>query len=101
MIDARGLVLGYEGRIVLRDVELMLRPHELVAIVGPNGSGKSTLLRALAGSLVPIEGRVTVDGALVHGGVLPHVQSGEMKAETIHRPPQQPQPAARDDARIV
>jgi ABC-type cobalamin/Fe3+-siderophores transport system ATPase subunit len=54
MIDARGLVLGYEGRIVLRDVELMLRPHELVAIVGPNGSGKSTLLRALAGSLVPM-----------------------------------------------
>jgi ABC-type cobalamin/Fe3+-siderophores transport system ATPase subunit len=67
MIDARGLVLGYDGRVVLHDVELTLRPHELVAIVGPNGSGKSTLLRALAGSLAPLRGSVTVDGALVHG----------------------------------
>jgi iron complex transport system ATP-binding protein len=67
MIDARGLVLGYDGRIVLRDVELTLRTRELVAIVGPNGSGKSTLLRALAGSLVPWQGTVLVDGAPVHG----------------------------------
>ncbi len=67
MIEARGLVLGYDGRVVLRDVELTLRPYELVAIVGPNGSGKSTLLRALAGSLAPWQGTVLVDGAPVHG----------------------------------
>jgi ABC-type cobalamin/Fe3+-siderophores transport system ATPase subunit len=67
MIDARGLVLGYDGRVVLCDVELTLLAHELVAIVGPNGSGKSTLLRALAGSLVPWRGIVTVDGEPVHG----------------------------------
>ena len=38
------------------------------------------------------------DGALVHGGVLPHVEAGEMEAETIRRAAQQPQPAARDHA---
>lgn len=62
MIDARALVLGYDERIVLRDVDVMLRAHELIAIVGPNGSGKSTLLRALAGTLVPRDGAVLVDG---------------------------------------
>ena len=41
------------------------------------------------------------DGALVHGGVLPDVEAGEMEAEAIHRAAQQPQPAARDDAGIV
>ena len=38
------------------------------------------------------------DGALVHGGILPDVEAGEMKAEAIHRPAQQPQPPARDHA---
>ena len=41
------------------------------------------------------------NGAFVHGGILPHVETGEMKAETIHRPAQQPQPAARDHAGII
>jgi iron complex transport system ATP-binding protein len=66
MIDARALVLGYRGRVVLRDVDLELHQHELVAVVGPNGSGKSTLLRALAGQLAPQHGTVVVDGSPVH-----------------------------------
>ena len=66
MIEARGLALGYRGRTVLRDVDLSLAAHELVAIVGPNGAGKSTLLRALAGTLTPQHGDVLVDGARVH-----------------------------------
>jgi iron complex transport system ATP-binding protein len=66
VIETRGLVLGYGRRVVLRDVDLALRSHELVAIVGPNGSGKSTLLRALAGSLAPQHGSVLVDGQPVH-----------------------------------
>ena len=41
------------------------------------------------------------DRALVHGGVLPDVEAGKVKAETIHRPAQQPQPPARDHAGIV
>ena len=41
------------------------------------------------------------DRALVHGGILPDVETGEMEAEAIHRAAQQPQPAARDHAGIV
>jgi iron complex transport system ATP-binding protein len=62
VIEARGLVLGYRDRTVLRDVTLTLHAGELVAIVGPNGAGKSSLLRALAGALAPLGGSVAIDG---------------------------------------
>lgn len=66
MIDARGLELGYREHVVLRDVDVRLESHELVAVVGPNGAGKSTLLRALAGALAPRHGTVQVDGVPVY-----------------------------------
>ena len=48
-LSASTICLG--NRPVLHDIDLTIRPGELVAICGPNGAGKSTLLRALAGLL--------------------------------------------------
>jgi ATP-binding cassette subfamily B protein len=50
------------GRTVLRDLDLEIRPGELLAIVGLNGAGKSTLIKLLAGLYRPDSGRITVDG---------------------------------------
>ncbi|MGA3403262.1 MAG: ATP-binding cassette domain-containing protein [Acetobacteraceae bacterium] len=43
--------ISLRDRPVLHDIDLTIRPGELVAVCGPNGAGKSTLLRALAGLL--------------------------------------------------
>jgi ABC-2 type transport system ATP-binding protein len=57
-----GIALRYGARAVLHQVDLVLRPGELVGLIGPNGSGQSSLLRVAAGVLAPDAGRVAVDG---------------------------------------
>ncbi len=43
---------------VLKDIQLDLFPHEVLAVIGPSGSGKSTLLRTINMLEEPTEGRV-------------------------------------------
>ncbi|MEV1001056.1 ABC transporter ATP-binding protein [Nonomuraea sp. NPDC050202] len=66
-ITLESLSLGYARGPVLREVDLAVRPGEVLVIVGASGSGKSTLLRALAGLLPPHGGRVLADDAEVTG----------------------------------
>lgn len=57
--------VSYNGRVVLRDVSLTIRPQERVALVGRSGAGKSTLLKLLYQRQVSGAALVPQDGALV------------------------------------
>lgn len=51
------------GRVhVLRQVNLMVRPGELVLLYGRNGAGKSTLLNSVMGHPKPVSGEIEWDG---------------------------------------
>ena len=56
-----------EPRVVLRDINITVKPGELVAILGTSGCGKSTLLRITAGLDTGFTGNVSIDGTPVEG----------------------------------
>jgi branched-chain amino acid transport system ATP-binding protein len=48
-LQLRGVSAGYTGVNVIHDIDLLVRPREIVTLVGANGAGKSTLLRCISG----------------------------------------------------
>src|SRR5690606_28589140 len=61
-LSGSGLTLGYDRRIVSRDLDVSIPPGSFTVIIGPNACGKSTLLKALSGILTPEAGTVVLDG---------------------------------------
>jgi iron complex transport system ATP-binding protein len=50
----------------LEAMSFQAKPGELVAILGPNASGKSTLLKLISGALLPLSGRIFLNGFETH-----------------------------------
>jgi branched-chain amino acid transport system ATP-binding protein len=67
LLEVKQLAAGYGGLEVIRDVNLQVRPGEVVACIGANGAGKTTTLRAISGMIHPRRGRVMFAGIDVTG----------------------------------
>jgi putative ABC transport system ATP-binding protein len=84
VLELRGVTKRYPGPPpleVLRDVDLVVRAGEVLAIVGPSGSGKSTLLHIMGTLDLPSSGTVHVDGTDV--GALSDRQVAWLRARRI------------------
>ncbi len=62
MITVSNIVKQYGSFTAVDDVNLDVKPGEIVGFLGPNGAGKTTTLRMIAGLLKPTSGRVLIDG---------------------------------------
>jgi branched-chain amino acid transport system ATP-binding protein len=62
MLELRKVRAGYGSHAVVHDIDLTVRPGEIVALVGANGAGKSTLLKTISGLLPPLAGELALDG---------------------------------------
>jgi len=72
LLSVRGLGKSFrkpdgDELVVLDNVNLTLRPGEIVGLLGRSGSGKSTLLRLISGLDAPTAGGVDYQGATVAG----------------------------------
>ncbi len=61
-LEAKGLGIGYPGRMVGRGLDVALGQGEIVCLLGPNGCGKSTLFKTLLGLLPRQAGEITIGG---------------------------------------
>ena len=67
VLHIEGVAMGFGARELFRDVTLILRAGERVALVGPNGSGKTTLARLIRGELEPWAGRLRLGAGVKLG----------------------------------
>ena len=65
MVEVTGLRHAFDGKPVLRGLDLTVGAGEIVVVMGSSGGGKTTLLRCIAGLIKPDEGEITVDGTSV------------------------------------
>jgi len=68
LVAVRRIQASHGAHQVLFDVELLVRPHECVALVGESGSGKTTLARCIAGLHASYEGEIAFRGAPLAAG---------------------------------
>ncbi|MET7419674.1 ABC transporter ATP-binding protein [Dactylosporangium sp. NPDC005555] len=72
-LQARGVTIGYEERVVAADLDLTVPDGSFTVVIGPNACGKSTLLKALARLIRPRTGSVWLDGQAISAYSTKHV----------------------------
>ena len=80
IIRLEDVSVGYDGRVVLRGLDLRIDQDDRIALLGANGQGKSTLSKLLSDRLQPMSGRKTASSKLRVGYFAQH-QVDELHAD--------------------
>ncbi len=67
LLEVKGLRSGYGAVEILRGVDLVVHPGEIIALLGSNGAGKSTFNNTLCGIVPARAGTITFDGLALTG----------------------------------
>ncbi|WP_237173349.1 ABC transporter ATP-binding protein [Paracandidimonas lactea] len=62
VVKFSGVALGYGDFTVLKGIDLVVKPGQVVAMMGGSGSGKTTLLRAATAQITAQQGTISVFG---------------------------------------
>ncbi|MEK9725533.1 MAG: ABC-F family ATP-binding cassette domain-containing protein, partial [Rhodospirillaceae bacterium] len=77
--------VGYDGKPVLRDLDLRIDMDDRIALLGANGNGKSTLVKMLAGRLKPLDGKLLKSPKLKVGYFAQHQADELTLSETPYQ----------------
>ncbi|CAB0038330.1 unnamed protein product [Trichogramma brassicae] len=75
--------LGYERDDTLHDINLHIKPGELIAIVGHVGSGKSSLLNVIIKELPLTAGSIQVNGQIAYASQEPWLFAGSVRQNIL------------------
>ncbi len=62
LLETRGLIKRYSGRIVVNEVSVTIEQQTIVGLLGRNGAGKTTTFRMIMGMVTPNRGSVVFQG---------------------------------------
>jgi ABC-2 type transport system ATP-binding protein len=68
VLQTQNLTKRYNGLTAVDDLTLEVHQGEVLGLLGPNGAGKTTSINMICGLLPPDDGKVLIQGKLVHGG---------------------------------
>ena len=69
LINCQSLSLGYDRRVVVRDLSFSVEHGDYLFVVGENGSGKTTLIKGILKLLSPLEGSIDFCNELKQGRI--------------------------------
>ena len=55
------LTVGYDGKPLIKEINIQLNKGEILTLIGPNGAGKSTILKSITRQLSLISGTVYLE----------------------------------------
>ncbi|MBU3176204.1 ABC transporter ATP-binding protein [Clostridium estertheticum] len=111
MIEFKNVSKSFNGRKILKDINITIQDEELVVFIGPSGCGKTTTLKMINKLITPTSGEVLINGKKIgdqntiklrrnmgyviqQAGLLPHLTIGDnialipsiekMETEKIH-----------------
>jgi len=58
LIEIKDVTFAYNGEKVLKNVNLVVKKGDYLAVIGPNGGGKSTLIKLILGLIKPTKGKI-------------------------------------------
>ena len=61
LLEIRDLSKSYDGRQVVKGVDIEVKRGEIVGLLGPNGAGKTTTFYMVVGIVPPNRGKITFD----------------------------------------
>ncbi|MDF2588684.1 MAG: iron dicitrate transporter ATP-binding protein [Anaerocolumna sp.] len=62
VFQASNLVAGYDKKIIVNGIDIVIPSNKISVIIGANACGKSTLLKSLARLIKPTSGEIVLDG---------------------------------------
>lgn len=61
LLEVKGLSKSYDGKEVVRGVDILVKRGEIVGLLGPNGAGKTTTFYMIVGVIPPNRGSIIFD----------------------------------------
>jgi len=94
LIEFKNVSKSFNGRKILKDINITIQDKELVVFIGPSGCGKTTTLKMINKLLTPTTGEILIDGkkladrntiklrrnmgyVIQQAGLLPHLTIGD------------------------